>query len=56
MELLEFDGGIEMRMPGLDKGDAVRTILDEIGPEVPVAYLGDDLTDERAHDYLLDKS
>ncbi|MGA2860024.1 MAG: trehalose-phosphatase [Candidatus Sulfotelmatobacter sp.] len=48
MELLEFDGGIEMRMPGKDKGDAVRTILDEIGPEVPVAYLGDDLTDERA--------
>ncbi len=48
MELLEFDGGIEMRMPGHDKGDAVRTILNEIGPEVPVAYLGDDLTDERA--------
>ncbi len=48
MELLEFDGGIEMRMPGRDKGDAVRTILDEIGPEVPIAYLGDDLTDERA--------
>jgi trehalose 6-phosphate phosphatase len=48
MELLEFDGGIELRMPGRDKGDAVRTILDEIGPEVPVAYLGDDLTDERA--------
>jgi trehalose-phosphatase len=48
MELLDFDGGIEMRMPGRDKGDAVRTLLDEIGPEVPVAYLGDDLTDERA--------
>lgn len=48
MELLEFDGGIEMRTPSRDKGDAVRTILDEIGPEVPVAYLGDDLTDERA--------
>ncbi len=48
MELLEFDGGIEMRMQGRDKGDAVRTILEEIGPEVPVAYLGDDLTDERA--------
>jgi trehalose 6-phosphate phosphatase len=48
MELLDFDGGIEMRMPGLDKGDAVRTILDEIGPGVPVAYLGDDLTDEQA--------
>jgi trehalose 6-phosphate phosphatase len=48
MELLEFDGGIEIRMPGCDKGDAVRTILNEIGPKVPVAYLGDDLTDERA--------
>lgn len=48
MELLDFDGGIEMRMPGRDKGDAVRTILDEIGPQVPVAYLGDDTTDERA--------
>jgi trehalose 6-phosphate phosphatase len=48
MELLEFDGGIEMRMQGFDKGDAVRTILSEIGPDVPVAYLGDDLTDERA--------
>ena len=48
MELLEFDGGIEMRMPGRDKGDAVSTILHEIGPDVPVAYLGDDLTDERA--------
>ena len=48
MELLEFDGGVEMRMPGRDKGDAVRTILDEMRPEVPVAYLGDDATDERA--------
>jgi len=48
MELLEFDGGVEMRMPGRDKGDAVRTILDEMGPEIPVVYLGDDATDERA--------
>jgi trehalose 6-phosphate phosphatase len=48
MELLEFEGGIELRMRGHDKGDVVRTILDEIGPGVPVAYLGDDLTDERA--------
>jgi trehalose 6-phosphate phosphatase len=48
LELLEFDGGIEMRKAGCDKGDAVRTILDEIGPTVPVAFLGDDLTDERA--------
>jgi trehalose 6-phosphate phosphatase len=48
LELLEFDGGIEMRKTGCDKGDAVRTVLDEVGPRVPVAFLGDDLTDERA--------
>ena len=48
MELVEFDGGLEMRTQGRDKGDAVRTILDEIGQGTPVAYLGDDATDERA--------
>jgi trehalose 6-phosphate phosphatase len=48
LELLEFDGGIELRQTGCDKGDAVRTVLDEVGPSVPVAFLGDDLTDERA--------
>jgi trehalose 6-phosphate phosphatase len=48
LKLLEFDGGVEMRMPDLDKGDAVRTVLREIGPKVPAAYLGDDITDERA--------
>jgi trehalose 6-phosphate phosphatase len=46
--LLEFDGGVEMRMPDLDKGDAVRTMLKETAPNVPVTYLGDDITDERA--------
>jgi trehalose-phosphatase len=48
LTLVEFDGGLEMRMPDLDKGDAVRTILRELGPDVPTAYLGDDATDERA--------
>ena len=48
MQLLEFDGGIEMRMPDRDKGDAVRVILEETGLGVPIAYLGDDLTDEHA--------
>lgn len=48
LRLLEFDGGVEMRMPDLDKGDAVQTILREMGPNVPTAYLGDDTTDERA--------
>lgn len=52
LKLLEFDGGVEMRMANLDKGDAVKTILGEVGPDVPVAYLGDDVTDERAFQAL----
>lgn len=48
LELLPFDGGLELRAPGKDKGDAVRTILAEAGPGVAAAYLGDDRTDENA--------
>jgi trehalose 6-phosphate phosphatase len=43
-----FDGGIELRVRTVSKGDAVRTIVSEVGSSVPVAYLGDDLTDEDA--------
>jgi len=46
--LLEFDGGIELLVGRRDKGDAVRAILKEVPPKTPVAYLGDDLTDEDA--------
>jgi trehalose-phosphatase len=48
LTVLEFDGGLELRVPDKDKSDAVRTILQEIGPGVPAAYLGDDVTDELA--------
>jgi len=48
LKLLEFDGGLELRVPGQDKSDAIEIILREIGPGVPVAYLGDDITDESA--------
>ena len=48
LSLVEFDGGLELRVPCRDKGDAVRTICRELGDGVPVAYLGDDLTDEDA--------
>ena len=47
MNLLQFDGGIELRA-GQNKGDAVRKILNEISVNTPVAYLGDDATDEDA--------
>jgi trehalose-phosphatase len=55
LTLLEFDGGVELRVPDRDKSDAVRTILDEIGPDAPVAYLGDDATDELAFQTLQDR-
>lgn len=45
--LAEFDGGLELRARSRGKGDAVQTILSEIG-DAPVAYLGDDTTDEEA--------
>lgn len=48
LDLLEFDGGIEIRASGADKGAAVRIFLSEIGPDAPAAYLGDDNTDESA--------
>jgi len=48
MELHPFDGGIELRLPGVDKGSAVETILSETEGGSAVAYLGDDLTDEDA--------
>lgn len=43
-----FDGGLELRVRGCNKGDAVRTLLSEIELRVPVAYLGRDVTDEDA--------
>ena len=52
MSLLEFDGGVEIRVPDVDKGDAVRTLLGEMDSHVPVAYLGDDATDEPAFEAL----
>lgn len=48
LEIHEFDGGLELRMPGRDKGVAVRSILAEMEPPCLAAYLGDDLTDEDA--------
>jgi trehalose-phosphatase len=48
MSLLEFDGGIELRVSGSDKGKAVLTVYGELDPETPLAFLGDDVTDEDA--------
>ena len=48
LTVLEFDGGVELRIPDRDKSDAIRTILQEVGRGTPVAYLGDDMSDEPA--------
>ena len=47
LALLEFESGIELRV-GRDKGGAVEAIIAEAGAGGPVAFLGDDLTDEVA--------
>src|SRR6185437_9824847 len=51
LSLLKFEAGMELRS-GRDKGDAVRLILEEASGgkpiSFPVAFLGDDTTDEFA--------
>lgn len=51
LALLKFEAGLELRA-GRDKGDAVRSILQEAfggrPSSAPVAFLGDDITDESA--------
>jgi len=55
----DFDGGMELRVRGVDKGTAVRRILAETSGHhagsALLAYLGDDLTDEDAFDALGDQ-
>jgi trehalose-phosphatase len=48
LELLDFDGGIEIRVAGTNKAVPVKTLLETAGPDAVSAYLGDDLTDEDA--------
>jgi len=52
LRLHAFDGGLELRLPGIDKGQVTRRILDEAPLGVAVAFLGDDLTDEDAFQVL----
>jgi trehalose-phosphatase len=47
IQILPFDGGVELRA-GRNKGNAVLQLLTELHSDSPVAYLGDDATDEDA--------
>ena len=46
--LFEFDGGLELRVAHPNKEDTVGSILEGSASKIPVAYMGDDLTDEGA--------
>lgn len=52
---VEFDGGIEFRVRGWNKGNAVKSILLEMNHATVAAYLGDDLTDEDAFRAMNDR-
>ncbi len=48
LEMMPFDGGIELRATGCTKAHAVECVLGEEQKETVVSYLGDDHTDEDA--------
>lgn len=48
LEVRDFNGGVEVRIPARDKGVALQEILDELPPAGLVVYIGDDDTDEDA--------
>jgi trehalose 6-phosphate phosphatase len=55
LDLTWFDGGIELRIPGKDKGTAVLEILAEEPADAFALYLGDDRTDEDAFAAIRDR-
>lgn len=46
LDFVAFDGGLELRVPGWNQQNAVRTLLRDIPETAAIAYLGDDTTDE----------
>lgn len=50
-----FDGGLELRVPGVNKGKVVGQIIAETSSLASIAYLGDDRTDEDAFMALKNK-
>lgn len=51
-----FDGGLELMIPGVNKGDVVKTIIRGHPESTVAAYLGDDFTDEDAFRALPDRA
>ncbi len=47
LEIVEFNGGLELHVPSRSKGDAIEALLKSLKTnDIPVAFLGDDRTDE----------
>lgn len=46
--LADFEGGVELRLSSANKGNALRDLISCVDPGIPIAYLGDDATDEDA--------
>lgn len=55
IKLLNFEGGLELRIAHPNKGDVVTAILEHSDSNAPIAFLGDDFTDEDAFDVLGDR-
>ncbi len=55
LEVDAFDGGVELRTHGVDKGQVVKELIDESPKNAAFSYYGDDLTDEDAFEALSDK-
>ena len=55
LELLPFDGGLELRPRAFHKGQVVDRAFAEFGADAAIAYLGDDRTDEDAFASLRDR-
>lgn len=55
LELKGFDGGVELRLPGRNKGDVVESIMADSPDDTFCAYLGDDLTDEDAFEAISER-
>jgi trehalose 6-phosphate synthase/trehalose 6-phosphate phosphatase len=55
LQMLAFDGGLELRAGTINKGHAVTRILKQFPPDTPAAFLGDDTTDEDAFAVLRER-
>ncbi len=55
LQLHGFDGGLELRCADVHKGTAVIQLACEVAETTPIAYLGDDLTDEDAFNAMAER-